>query len=484
MLRLLPLLLVLVQTGPPAIGTAQVEQTPTPAALPTEPGARAALERALAGLVDERRAAETVRTLVALGPRMGGTASGKRAAEHRAKTFAELGLAVRTIEDPETWAHEERSWELVAHASGPGGERERLQLVRAWPHGFSPSIQGRFPVSRELRAGAAHLVPRRVRRSREGDPVPALRLVDGHVTAVGGYPRIEHLRPSDQNPYPVFGLAADESAWIAERLDAGREVELEVQLDAVIERAQPLTVEGRLAAREGAAPGFFVICAHGDSDAGGPGANDNGSGEAIVYEIARAWTAAIAARALAAPAAEVRFVIWGKEIHSTQHYLATVVEEDGPLLGVLNYDQAGFGAGAEQLNVEPDDLPANEAFVRVAASVLADHAGVPGFPVRWATNKSLGGTDSYVFSGAASVREAGIPSVTLFTSAWDEPAEHPRTPGMPGESWQERDTVHVDYDPYYHSAGDLPQHTTDLEPHNMAWCARVGWFSALRWLER
>src|SRR5690606_32390455 len=112
--------------------------------------------------------------------------------------------------------------------------------------------------------------------------------------------------------------------------------------------------------------------------------NDNGSGEAIVYEIARAWTAAIAAHALPAPAREVRFVIWGKEIHSTQHYLATVVETDGPLLGVLNYDQAGFGAGAEQLNVEPDDLPANEAFVRVAASVLADHAGVPGFPERWA----------------------------------------------------------------------------------------------------
>jgi Zn-dependent M28 family amino/carboxypeptidase len=257
-----------------------------------------------------------------------------------------------------------------------------------------------------------------------------------------------------------------------------------VELVVTNRRANPLTVEARLPARAGAAPGFFLFCAHGDSDAGGPGANDNGSGEAIVYEIARAWTAAIQAGALPPPPAEVRFAIWGKEIFSTQHYLKTIAAEEGPVLGVINYDQAGFGSSSEQLNVEPDDLPANVALVWVIAGVLADHAGQAGFPERWATNKSLGGTDSYVFSGSQRFREDLIPAVTLFTSAWDVPAEHPRTPGMPGESWSDRDRVYVDYDVYYHSAGDRPENTTDLEPHNMAWCARVGWFSALRWLAR
>ena len=74
-------------------------------------------------------------------------------------------------------------------------------------------------------------------------------------------------------------------------------------------------------------------------------------------------------------------------------------------------------------------------------------------------------------------------AVTLVTRAWDEPAEHPRTPGMPGESWRERDLVRVDYDNYYHSAGDTPENTTDKEPWNMGWCARVGMLVARRAVE-
>jgi hypothetical protein len=54
---------------------------------------------------------------------------------------------------------------------------------------------------------------------------------------------------------------------------------------------------------------------------------------------------------------------------------------------------------------------------------------------------------------------------------------------MPGESWSERDQVYVDYDLYYHSAGDTPENTTDREPWNMAWCARVALLGARRWLE-
>ena len=54
---------------------------------------------------------------------------------------------------------------------------------------------------------------------------------------------------------------------------------------------------------------------------------------------------------------------------------------------------------------------------------------------------------------------------------------------MPGESWSDRDVVNVDYDAYYHSAGDTPENTTDKEPWNMGWCARAGLLGGRRWLE-
>lgn len=496
MKRLLPPLLLLLSAfllapRTPARQDVPAPGEPTRAPVPATPvyppsGAqRIGLERALATLVDARRAAADVHALVALGPRMGGTASGALASEHRQRTFSELGLSVRVIEDPPTWAHEQDPWSLSARALPlqPDGSVHELALARAWPYGFSPSIDGRFELTREPREGGAWLGARPPRGRRAGQPTPALVLVAGHVTAGEGFPRIEHLPAGDANPFAAFGLARDEGAWIEERLDAGHRIEVDVRLVARNFRAQPRTVEARLAPRPAAQPGFFLFCAHGDSDAGGPGANDNGSGEAILYEIARAWTAAIRLGALPAPPAEVRFALWGKEIHSSRHYLKTVAEIEGPCLGVINFDQAGFGSGSEQLNVEPDDVPANRGLVLTIGAVLADHAGLEGFPPRWATNKSLGGTDSYVFSSSVHFREHGLPALTLFTSAWDQPAQHPRTPDMPGESWSERDEVYVDYDVYYHSAGDRPELTTDLEPHNMAWCARVGWLAALRWLE-
>ena len=38
-----------------------------------------------------------------------------------------------------------------------------------------------------------------------------------------------------------------------------------------------------------------------------------------------------------------------------------------------------------------------------------DHKGQAGFPKRWATNKSLGGTDSYVFSGSSRFKAEALP---------------------------------------------------------------------------
>jgi hypothetical protein len=307
-------------------------------------------------------------------------------------------------------------------------------------------------------------------------------LIDGATTLDGAYPVVQHVPRG--STAPVFGLSRPDGALLRSWLARGDEVQLTYALAARLEQARPRTVLAALRRPE-VDPwqdDYFLFCAHGDSDAGGPGANDNASGEAAVLEIAQAWSSAIADGVVAPPPFGVRFAVWGSEIQSTRDYLTRRVPGEGRLLGVINYDQAGFGSGADQINVEPDDLPANVALVNVVCAVLREHAGAAGFPQRFATNKSLGGTDSYVFSGSQYCVQNSVPSVTVFASAWGEPAEHPRTPGMPGESWSERDQVGVDYDNYYHSAGDTPENTTDREPWNTAWCARVGLLAARRYL--
>jgi hypothetical protein len=445
-----------------------------PAFRPALGPTRVERERALAELVDAERMAQHVRALVDLGPRMGGTRSGELAVRSRVAAFTALGLESRRIEAPAAWCHEEEAFSVRAHADG-----REVPLRHAWPWGFSPAARGRGRLVLEPAPGAVVLRAERPERG-ELDRAGAW-LVDGVTTPDGSHPAIRDVRRG--TVAPVFGLSRDEGALLRRHLEAGVPVEIEYALETTIREAPPVSVVASLPARAGAPPGYLLFCAHGDSDAGGPGANDNASGEAIVVEIARAWTRAIAEGLLPAPPREVRFAIWGSEIRSTRDFLAHHADDGGPILGVVNYDQAGFGSGAEQLNIEPDDLPANEGLVRTFCALLEEHAGEAGLPARFATNKSLGGTDSYVFSGSERFESGGRPAVTLFTSAWNRPEEHPRTPGMPGESWSDRDLVSVDYDNFYHSAGDTPENTTDREPWNMGWCARTGWLGALRWLD-
>src|ERR1700688_280794 len=62
-------------------------------------------EALLAGEIDQARRQATVRELVRIGPRMGGTPSGDRAAAAIAAAFAGAGLTPETIEDPPPPVH-------------------------------------------------------------------------------------------------------------------------------------------------------------------------------------------------------------------------------------------------------------------------------------------------------------------------------------------------------------------------------------------
>lgn len=464
--------------GSPPRGESSASSTPQP--VPGSP--QLDIERRLAAWVDSDRAAARVRELCEFGTRMGGTASGDRAAAYLAKAFESAGLEVRTVEDPEAWCHEEASWSLEAF--GPGDES--LVLTSAWPHGFSPSCSGRARLATEPLEGQALLLDRKP-RGRGYRKTPAVVLVDGWTTEDGAYPRCGDMSPPPARNVPRFGISRTDGETLRAWLDGGHPVEIEYALEAKIERSSPKTVVASLKPRpreDGSIPaGHFLFSAHGDSDAGGPGADDNASGEAVLLEIATTWSKAIEEGVWLAPPVEVRFAVWGKEIHSSRAYLRRSLENDDPILGVLNYDQAGFGSGGDRIHVEPDDLPANLGLVGHVVAVLEDHAEDEHFPKRWVTNKSLGGTDSYVFSGNQAFREGMRPALTLFSSAWHHNDPLKRTKGQTGESWNDGDVVHVDHDVYYHSAGDTPENTTDKEPYNLGWCARVGMISAARWLE-
>jgi len=474
----------------PSLATAQGAQA-TSAQAASAPAASAPARRELPGeallLARVRREAllESARALVACGPRMGGTPSGERANALIAAAFEQTGLATRVQPTPERWCHYEPSWSLRAHPSALADEAsapEPLALASAWPYGFSPAASGRAPLAREARAGHAQLTGERVRGRARATP-PVLVLDDRATIEGGAYPRVRELAARPDNPFPVFGINTAEGEQLRAWLAAGRSVELEYALDARIERASPRTVIASLPARAGAPPGHVLVCAHGDSDAGGPGANDNASGTAIVLEIARAYAQAVRAGELPPPARELRFAIWGTEIASSRAYLAALADDPSPLLCVLNYDQAGYSSGADALYLEPDDLPANEPLVRALCDELGLRAGAHGLPQRYASTRSQGGTDSYVFSSDAALAGRGVPALTLYASAWERTRELERTPGMRGESWSERERVEIVGDVHYHSAGDTLENTVEREPQHMEWGARAGLLALLVWQE-
>lgn len=432
-------------------------------------------ERALAATVSETRMVETVQRLVAFGPRSYGSPSNHEAAAWLAGAFKEAGLEVKTREDtPRDW-YQPASWEIrVTGTAGGAGS----PLKTSWPFSGSSSARGEGPLSLAAAAGAVCLI--------SAPPTPeatsgcAAVLFDGRATA-SGYPTVGRLRGSWT--VPVFAISPNESKPLRERVAAGETVRVAFALDAKKGNAAGETVVATLPGKDRSK--YILFCAHGDSDSGGPGANDNASGVAIVLEIARAAAAAVKSGAMPQPAWDLRFASWGGEMSSTREYAAEMDKDPSHLQAVFNYDQSGFGASKDALYVEPDDVAVNKDIITLVRAVMKDHIGAKGFPEHGASIKTQGGTDSYVFQNTRTPGATLYPAVTLYTSAWDRERAQPVTEGFPPLNWyagEKPGMVTVDGDPFYHSVGDTPANTTNTEPFNMGWCARVGLLSSLRFM--
>jgi Zn-dependent M28 family amino/carboxypeptidase len=181
-----------------------------------------------------------------------------------------------------------------------------------------------------------------------------------------------------------------------------------VAVSAVTRRARAANVIADLPGRGG---GAVLLGAHLDSVASGPGINDNGSGSALVLEVARQ-----ARRLGVRPAYGLRFAFWGGEelalLGSRAYVQRLGAVERGRLSAVLNFDMVGsrnFG----RFIYDGDDAPPGSARIeQLFRAYFAAHR-------QPAAELALAGSSDH-----APFADAGIAVGGLFTGA-DE--RKPRT---------------------------------------------------------
>ena len=451
------------------------------------------MEKELSARVSQTRLLSAVRQLVKIGTRMGGTPSGDKSAVYLQQHFKRSGLPVEAVEEPPKLAFTNHTWSLRVEQP-----RELRNLIKhEWLGGFSPSVPltqaplEMWPPSDELDddsiRGKAFLIesPLSQREYR--------RLVEHGATALllssplleGAYSEwafIADLRPARDNAIPLYNLSYNNASVLRRTLEDGVPVSVSFSSRVTIERGSPKTL---VATMEGESDSCFIVCAHGDSDSGGPGADDNASGVSGVLELARVLNGLVRSGLFPKPAYTIKFIIWGSEIYSTEHYVRRHQDALGKILGVLNYDEIGTGATRNCLYFESNDVEHNEKLLRMLERVGEEYVGRKGFWEESTTNPSQGGTDSYVFLpdwlDRLNLPKAEIPSVTIYTGAWNKWKTIPQTEGWSSKAWKGHpDSVTVDYSAYYHSSLDTPARTTEREPFNMVWGVKAVGIALLR----
>jgi hypothetical protein len=440
-------------------------------------------EEAFAAAVDEAALRRYVRELVAFGPRMGGTPSNEKSAGYLADYFKTLGLQVEVADDPPKLAHWEESWRVELE-DGSG-------LESAWPMGFSPA-------TKEPATGELLMVPNLRQATPDaawqdkiiytpGDIGPSYAAIvkSGHLprailtsapndpTRYVDWSRLGSLPARADNPVPAFTISYVDGRTLASAAQSRRRAR--VALASTTREGRPKTVVATLEGRE---PGKYVlVCAHGDSDSGGPGADDNASGVATVMEIARVYAEQVKSGRVPQPRYSIRFAVWGSEYHSSKAFIEREGEQLQALQAVINFDETGTGAERDAIYFESNDVPWNETLLRTFERVGQDYAGRPGFWTEYTTNPSQGGTDSYAFLPrqfkGQGYTPLQIPSTTIYTAAWDKLATLAQTPGWESAGTPDPKNLKIDYSLYYHSSADTPENTTEREPHNMVRAVKV-----------
>jgi hypothetical protein len=443
--------------------------------------------------VSQHRLLQTVRRLVQFGNRMGGTPSGDRSARYLVQQFRSYGLKTEIVEEPELLTYRHESWSLQVEQ--PSALRNLIK--NEWLAGFSPSTgqhRGRLvyvdPNDTPDEGALDSLV---VLTEQSVDQKMYQRLVAAGARCILTYapasPKkylhwafINSLPASRDHPIPLFSLSYSNGTRLKAELAKGTPIVVSFQTKSTIAPGTPKTVVATLS---GKSDEYFIVCAHGDSDSGGPGADDNASGVAGVLELARVLNALVRGGTLAQPAKTIKFIVWGSEYSSATQYVKQQANNLEKIRGVINYDEIGTGASRNCLYFESNDVPHNTHLLRTFHAIAEEYVDRQGFWQEATTNPSQGGTDSYVFLPDFLERlklpPVKIPSVTIYTAAWDEVKTIPQTEGWRSRAWKGHpDSVTIDFSPYYHSSLDLPRFTTDREPFNMVWAVKAVGIALLR----
>jgi len=449
-------------------------------------------EKRFASMVSETILQRHVGSLVKFGNRWGGTPSGNKAAEYVAARFLEYGLDVEVIEDPVRAVYVHSAWGLRIVKPARLGRVFRYE----WLAGFSPAVSRTTARLVDLEAdipesdinGSVVLTDKFVPGDLYNDlvaegAVAVLSFAPGDSGRYSDWAMITHLEATEKNTIPLFNISFRNGMKLRrEMAGGGAGIEVEFSARTQVSTGSPRTVVGTL---KGSSDTFRIICAHGDSDAGGPGADDNASGVAGVLELARVLSRMVNSGSVTGPRESIKFIAWGAEYYSTENFVKDLGNGIQQVKSVINFDEIGFGATRNCLYFESNDEPQNEELLTVLNAVGEEYVGEKGFWDEATTNPSQGGTDSYVFFPAylerLNVPAVSIPSVTVYTAAWNELKTIAQTPGWSSKAWKGHpDSVTIDFSPYYHSSRDIPGHTTEKEPFNMVWAVKATGIATLR----
>ncbi|OGU28017.1 MAG: hypothetical protein A2X66_01750 [Ignavibacteria bacterium GWA2_54_16] len=427
------------------------------------------------------------------GSRTGGTRSGDKAVSYLVEQFRKAGFTPVVEKDPKRLAYELKNWSLKVQS--PPSLRN---LVRnEWVGAYSPSVpnttaslvylhQPENAPSIGLKNKAllidAAVSNKTYRRLAEAGVLCLLLTSPNLEGAYSDWAMISDLPESEKNLIPLFNLSRNNGLRLKKVLMDSVEVILNFSVRSAIDSGSPKTV---IATLKGESERYFLICAHGDSDSGGPGADDNASGVSAVLETARILQALVKNGRIPRPKFSLRFAIWGTEIYSTEHFVRRHADEVANIHGVLNLDEVGTGATRNCIYFESNDVGYNAHLLRTLEAVGEEFVGKRGYWSESTTNPSQGGTDSYVFFPRYLARlklpELEIPAITIYTGAWNELKALQQTPGWSSKAWKGHpDTVYVDYSAYYHSSLDVPATTTEKEPFNMSGAVKALGIGLLR----
>ena len=445
--------------------------------------------------VSQKRLQQNVHDLVKCGNRLGGTKSGDRAAGVVFSKFKEYGFKPEMASDPQKLVYSNLDWQCQIE------QPSRLSglIQHDWLAGFSPSakqdtvqllfIKSIKEIDREKIHNSAVLIDQHPSEKMYDELVDAgarciLSFVTVGSSVYSNWAMISTLRESNKNAVPVFNIPNIAGRRLCEELEKKTYISIKYSCKTTIAQGNPKTV---IATLHGQSDSFYIVCAHGDSDSGGPGADDNASGDSGVLELARILKHMVDNKTLSPPKYSIKFIVWGSEYYSSSSYVKLHAKELKNILGVINYDEIGIGKTRNCIYFEGNDVQQNHDLLKILEHVGEDYVGKKGFWKEATTNPSQGGTDSYVFMPAyldrLHVPVEKIPSITVYTAAWNESKTMAQTHGWSSKAWKGHpDSVTIDYSPYYHSSLDIPVLTTDKEPAKMIWGVKAVGIALIRLL--